>query len=111
MPSAPNSRARLASAGVSAFVRIFSVRYLSAQFITVAKSPESFGVLRGDRAGHHFAGRAVDRERVLVGERLAADLDLAALLVDVDLRRRRRRSNDPNRGRRPPRGWSCRRCW
>ena len=43
MPSAPNSRARLASAGVSAFVRILSVRYLSAHFITVAKSPESLG--------------------------------------------------------------------
>ena len=44
MPSAPNSRARLASSGVSALVRTFSVRYLSAQFITVSKSPESFGV-------------------------------------------------------------------
>ncbi len=44
MPWAPNSRARLASSGVSALVRIFIVRYLSAQPITVAKSPESFGV-------------------------------------------------------------------
>ena len=35
--------------------------------------------LRGDRAGHHFAGRAVDRERVVVRERLAADFDLAGL--------------------------------
>ena len=35
--------------------------------------------LRGDLAGHHFAGRAVDRERVFVGERLAADFDLAGL--------------------------------
>ena len=41
--------------------------------------------LRGDRAGHHFAGRAVDRERVVVRERLAADFDLAGLLVDRDL--------------------------
>ena len=83
MPSAPNSRARLASAGVSALVRIFSVRYLSAHFMTVPKSPLSFGFLRGDRAFEHFAGRAVERDGVLRGERLAVDRDLFALLIDV----------------------------
>ena len=35
--------------------------------------------LRCDRAGHHFAGRAVDRERVLVRVGLVADFDLAGL--------------------------------
>ena len=44
MPWAPNSRARSASAGVSALVRTSMVRYLSDHFITVAKSLESLGV-------------------------------------------------------------------
>ena len=43
MPSAPKSRARWASLGVSALVRTPRVRYLSAQRITLAKSPESSG--------------------------------------------------------------------
>ena len=85
MPSAPNSRARLASAGVSALVRTLSVRYLSAHFMTVAKVAGQLGLLRGDLADHHFAGRAVDRDDVLVREGLAADRDLAGLLVDLDL--------------------------
>ena len=44
MPWAPKSRARRASAGVSALVRTSMVRYLSDHFITVAKSSESLGV-------------------------------------------------------------------
>ena len=61
MPSAPNSRARLASAGVSALVRTLSVRYLSAHFITVAKSPAELRLAASATlADHHFAGRAVD---------------------------------------------------
>ena len=43
MPSAPNSRAWLASRGVSALARTPSVRALSAQPMMVAKSPDSSG--------------------------------------------------------------------
>jgi hypothetical protein len=32
--------------------------------MTLAKSPDSFGLLVGHRAGHHLAGRAVDRDDV-----------------------------------------------
>ena len=43
MPSAPNLRVTWASLGVSALVRTPIFRYLSAQFISVAKSPDSSG--------------------------------------------------------------------
>ena len=45
MPSAPNSRAFSESAGLSALVRIFSLRALSAQPISVAKSPVIVGAI------------------------------------------------------------------
>ena len=64
-------------AGVSALVRTFSVRYLSAQFMSVAKSPVIFGVDGRHLADHHFAGRAVDREEVAGLDDLAVDGDLA----------------------------------
>ena len=57
MPSAPNSRATRASAGVSAFVRTESVRSLSAQRISSSKALPSAGVTVGDLAVHHLAGR------------------------------------------------------
>ena len=47
MPSAPNSRALAASAGVSALARIFSFRVLSAHDIKVAKSPVIVGATVG----------------------------------------------------------------
>ena len=46
-PSAPNRRAISQSSGVSALVRIFRRRCLSAHAITVAKSPESLGWIVG----------------------------------------------------------------
>ena len=45
MPCAPNSRAFSASAGLSALVRIFKVRLLSAQVMSVAKSPVMLGAI------------------------------------------------------------------
>ena len=47
IPSAPKSRAVLASSGVSALVRTFIVRTASAQPIKVPKSPDNFGWIVG----------------------------------------------------------------
>ena len=41
IPTAPNLRAVSASCGVSAFVRTFSLEYLSAKFINSVKSASS----------------------------------------------------------------------
>ena len=64
IPSAPNSRALAASAGVSALVRTLSVRDLSAHAMSVAKSPRSSGSTGGTLADHHVAGGAVDRDEL-----------------------------------------------
>ena len=77
IPSAPNSRALAASSGVSALVRIFSVRTLSAQVISVAKSPEIVGVDGRHLADHDVAGRAVDREEVAGLDGMPGDGDRA----------------------------------
>ncbi len=69
---------------MSALVRTFSVRALSAHVISVAKSPVIVGVDGRHLADHHVAGRAVDREEVAGLDGLAGDRDLAGLLVDLD---------------------------
>ena len=78
IPWAPNSRALAASSGVSAFARTFSRRISSAQPRIVSKSSLICGGTSVDLADDHAAGAAVDRDRVALGERLAADRDRRA---------------------------------
>ena len=107
MPSAPNSRARAASAGLSAFARTFSRRSSSAQPRIVWKSSFSCGGTSGIAPTNTCAGAAVDRDHVALAQLVAAELR--------DRRRRagaprsRRRTACPSRARRPPRARSCRR--
>jgi hypothetical protein len=46
-----------------------SVRNLSAHSISLAKSPDSFGSWVSTDPSHHFAGRAVEADRVFAGRR------------------------------------------
>ena len=72
MPSAPKSRARLASSGVSALVRIAQLAILVGPLHDLGEIAGQLGSLRGDFTRHHLAGRTVDREHVVVGEGLAS---------------------------------------
>ena len=73
IPSAPNSRARAASSGVSAFARTFSRRSSSAQPRIVSKSSLICGGTSVDRADEHAAGAAVDRDHVALAQLVPAD--------------------------------------
>ena len=68
IPSAPNDRARAASSGVSAFALTPSRRNSSAQASTWRKSSPISGVIKRDVIDRHRAARAVDRDRVALGE-------------------------------------------
>jgi hypothetical protein len=102
MPSAPNSIAAWASAGVSALVRTPIVRYSSAHVMNRAKSPDQLGP-RARAARGDLAGRAVDRDRVAAFT-VPRHGELPAGVVDAYLARSPRRSTCPSRARRRPRG-------
>ena len=99
-----------ASCGVSALVRTFSVRTSSAHSISVAKSPVSSGCDGRHVAQHDLAGAAVERDDLAVLDApCRSTRDRLGLRRRCARRRRRRRRTCPCRGRRRPRGWSCRR--
>ncbi len=96
-----------ASRGLSALVRTFRLLYLSAQSISVLKSPGR-GVHRLDLFPIDFPGGAVKRDPVAFVVPLAPDFEIAGFGLTCT-RRHRRRSRFPCRGRRPPHARSCRR--
>ena len=84
MPSAPNSRARRASSGVSALARTPSVRSSSAQPSTCLEVLVHLGLDERDVVGRDLAGRAVDRDVVALAQDGVADADGAGVQVDLE---------------------------
>ena len=89
MPSAPNSRARRASAGVSAFARTPSRRNSSAQSSTVSKCLLISGATSGTSSIVTLPAGAVDRDQVARLQARAVDAHGAGLEVDPQPRRAR----------------------
>ena len=109
MPSAPNSRARAASSGVSALARTPSRRISSAQPTTGLEVLVDLRRHQRQRAREDLAGAAVDRDHVALGERRARRPDGARVDVDAQRLGSPPRRACPCRARRPPRARSCRR--
>ena len=84
MPSAPNSRAWRASAGVSAFARTPSVRSPSAPSEHGCEARVDRRADERDVVGRDGAGRAVDGDEVALAQHALADADLASVEVDVE---------------------------
>ena len=85
MPSAPSSRARRASSGVSAFARTPRRRSSSAQPRTVRNSSVISGSTSGTSSVVTDARRAVDREQVALVQDEVADAHAAPREVDCTL--------------------------
>ena len=95
MPSAPKSRPRCASAGVSALTRTRSWRIRSAHCMSRRKSPLSSGGPQRRLAGEHLAGAAVHRDPLALRELPAVHGQVARALVHLRAPARRRRTACP----------------
>ena len=85
MPSAPSSRARLASSGASAFARTPRRRISSAHSSTRSKCSLTSGSTSGTSSSVTQPLRAVDRDQVALADLVAAGADLLRLQVDRQL--------------------------
>ena len=111
MPSAPNLHGlQLRRAGCRRWCERCSLRNSSAQPIRRVEIAGDGSVSGRDRLGVDVAGGAVDGDPVaLVDRSLPPMVEGLGFFVHLDARRSRRRSRCPCRGRRQPRGRSCRR--
>ena len=109
MPSAPKSRPRCASAGVSALTRTRSWRILSAHCMSRLKLPDQLG--RHERSPGPRSTRPLPPSTVIQSpccERAAVHRELPALPRPPRAPGRRRRRACPCRAPRRPRATSCR---
>ena len=85
MPSAPNSRARRASSGVSALVRTPRRRTESAQVRILLRFSLTAGRRQLHLAQHHLAGGAVHGDPVALFDHGVTHVELAGLHVDLQI--------------------------